>query len=260
MSTSIDKAFTDFSGRTAIVTGACRGIGAGIARRFAEAGSQVFIHYRSGEADAAAVAAEINEAGGQASTLYADLSLKPEVDEMFAKAASKGDSIDILINNAGNYPQNSLADMEEADWDFVMNANLRSTFLCTQAMTKYHSPQKGGSIINISSIEGESPTPLHSHYCSAKSAVTMFTRVSANELAQFNIRCNAVLPGLIAAPGIEENWPEGVEGWKKAAPLTRLGEPVDVANACIFLCSEAANWITGAELRVDGGVMSNKIF
>lgn len=260
MTNSISAEFTDFNERSVLVTGASRGIGAGVAKRFAEAGAHVFIHYRSDEAGAAAVQKVINDAGGKAHIVYADVTKKTDVQTMFSEIAKEVESLDVLINNAGNYPQNSLVDMEEEDWDSVINANLRSTFLCTQEFTKYTSKDKGGAIINISSIEGESPTPLHSHYCAAKSAVTMFSRVSANELAEKNVRCNVVLPGLIWAPGIEENWPEGVEGWKKAAPLTRLGQPSDIANACLFLCSEAASWITGAELRVDGGVMSNKIF
>ncbi|MCZ6674772.1 MAG: SDR family NAD(P)-dependent oxidoreductase [Verrucomicrobia bacterium] len=252
--------FTDFKGRSVIVTGASGGIGAGIAKRFAEAGAQVFIHFRSDEAGAAALVHEINDAGGQAKKVYADVSNKMDVEAMFAQISREAESLDVLINNAGNYPQNSIIDMEEEDWDSVINSNLRSTFLCTQTVTKYMSKNKGGSIVNIASIEGQSPTPLHSHYCAAKSGVIMFTRTSANELAQNNIRCNVILPGLIWAEGIEENWPEGVEGWKKAAPLTRLGQAKDVANACLFLSSDAASWITGAELRVDGGVMSNKIF
>jgi len=252
--------FTDFTGRSVLVTGASRGIGAGIAKRFAEAGAQVFIHYRSGGARAAALAAEIVESGGKATTVYADVTKKSDIEAMFAQIANETETLDVLVNNAGNYPQNTIADMAEEDWDSVLNANLRSTFLCTQAFTKQVAKEKGGSIVNIASIEGESPTPQHSHYCSAKSAVIMFTRVSANELAPYQIRCNVILPGLIWAEGIEENWPEGVEGWKKAAPLKRLGQARDVANACLFLSSEAASWITGAELRVDGGVMSNKIF
>ena len=260
MNTPSLNEFTDFSNRSVLVTGASGGIGAAIAKRFADAGARVFIHYRSDEAGATALEKEINDSGSKAHKVRADVSKKSDVEAMFAEIEKEAGSIDVLINNAGNYPQHSIVDMEEEDWDSVMNANLRSTYLCTRAFTKYVSKDTGGSIVNIASIEGQNPTPLHSHYCSAKSAVIMYSRVAANELAQYNIRCNVVLPGLIWAEGIEENWPEGVEGWKKAAPLTRLGDAKDVANACLFLSSDAANWITGAELRVDGGVMSNKIF
>lgn len=252
--------FTDFTGRSVVVTGASGVVGKGIAKRFAEAGAYVFIHYRSGESKASALESEIRELGGKAKMVQADVSKKVEVEAMFKDVASETGSIDVLINNAGNYPLSSIIDMDEEEWDSVINSNLRSTFLCTQAVIHYMQQGNGGSIVNIASIEAQSPTPLHSHYCAAKSGVIMFTRTSANELGQHNIRCNVVLPGLIWREGIEQQWPEGVEGWQKAAPLSRLGRAVDVANACMFLSSDAADWISGAELRVDGGVLSNKAF
>ena len=151
--------------------------------------------------------------------------------------------------------------MTENEWDAVVNANLRSVFLCTQAAAKHMMAQgEGGAIINISSIEGENPAPTHSHYNAAKGGVLMHTRAAAHELGPHSIRVNAVSPGLIWREGIEVAWADGVERWKKRAPLTRLGMPADVADACLFLASPAARWITGANLRVDGGVMTCQIF
>ena len=118
----------------------------------------------------------------------------------------------------------------------------------------------GGSIINIASIEAENAAPMHAHYCAAKAGVVMLTESSAQELGRHGIRVNCVSPGLIWREGIDEAWPEGVERWMKAAPLSRLGTPQDIANACLFLASNAAEWITGANLRVDGGVMTSQIF
>jgi NAD(P)-dependent dehydrogenase (short-subunit alcohol dehydrogenase family) len=138
----------------------------------------------------------------------------------------------------------------------VVDASLKSVFLCTQAAARLM-VERGiqGAIVNIASIEAESPEPDHSHYDAAKAGVLMHTRSAAFELAPHGIRVNAVSPGLIWQPGIEESWPEGVARWQAAAPLQRMGFSEDVADACLFLASPAARWITGVNLRVDGGVM-----
>ncbi|HEX7718622.1 MAG TPA: SDR family oxidoreductase, partial [Woeseiaceae bacterium] len=130
----------------------------------------------------------------------------------------------------------------------------------TQAAARQIKKSGGGSIINIGSISATVPGPEHSHYNSAKAAVVMMTRSAAQELGRFGIRVNVVSPGLIARPGIEEEWPEGVARWTAQAPLERLGQPEDVADACLFLASPAARWITGHNLLVDGGIMAAKIY
>lgn len=252
--------FTDFTDRTVVITGATGVVGAGVAERFAEAGAIVYIHYRSGKETAEQLQQEIINNGGQAKTVYADVSIKEDVQQMFATIGEANKYIDVLINNAGNYPVSHIVDMAEEEWDSVINSNMRSTFLCSQAVVPYMKEANNKSIVNVSSIESQNATPMHSHYTAAKAGINMFTRTAANEFGQYGIRCNAVLPGLIWREGIEEQWPEGVEGWKKSAPLKRLGLAEDVANACLFLSSHAASWITGAELRVDGGVLSNKAF
>jgi NAD(P)-dependent dehydrogenase (short-subunit alcohol dehydrogenase family) len=250
----------DFTGKVALVTGAGSGLGSGLALRFAQAGAQVIVHYRSSGEMAQALAAQIEGGGGQAHALQADVSVEAEVERLFAQSVEYFGRVDILINNAGSYPLHPLVEMVALDWDAVINANLRSVFLCTQAFAR-HARQRsgGGAIVNITSIEASNPAPNHSHYSAAKAGVEMFTRSAANELAAFGVRVNAVAPGLIWREGLEAAWPEGVKRWLAAAPLGRLGLPEDVADACLFLASQAARWITGASLLVDGGVMTKQI-
>ena len=251
----------DFSGQVAVVTGSGSGLGSGIALRFAEAGAKVVVNHRSSAEGAQAVVGEIEAQGGSAVALQADVSQKADVAYLVEKTVEHFGQLNILINNAGLYPLHSLLDMTEEEWDLVLDSNLRSTFLCTQAGARQMMNQgSSGAIVNIASIEAENPAPMHSHYDAAKGGVLMYTRAAAFELGPYGIRVNAVSPGLIWREGIEESWADGVARWKKAAPLERLGMPDDVADACLFLASPGARWITGVNLRVDGGVMTNQIF
>jgi NAD(P)-dependent dehydrogenase (short-subunit alcohol dehydrogenase family) len=251
----------DFSGQTVLVTGAGSGLGRGIASRFAQAGANVVVNYHTSAAGAEALASEIRAAGGRALSVQADVTQKSEVEKLIIETATTFGRLDVLINNAGIYPVATLLEMSEAEWDAVVDANLKSVFLCTQAAARQIIAQGGGgAIVNIASIEAEDPAPAHSHYNAAKGGVVMHTRSAALELAPHQIRVNAVLPGLIWTEGIEQSWPDGVARWQKAAPLVRLGMPDDVADACLFLASPAARWITGVSLRVDGGVMAQTAF
>lgn len=251
----------DLSGRVALVTGAGRGIGAAIARRLAAAGAAVGVHYRTSDSGAKEVAAAIIEARGTAILLGADLTVAREVERMFAEARAGLGRLDVLINNAGIYPLRSLTEMPEEEWDAVIDVNLKSVFLCTQSAARLMIEQgDGGAIVNIASVEGETPAPMHSHYTSAKAGALMHTRSAALELGPHGIRVNAVSPGLIWREGLEDDWPEGVERWEETAPLGRLGQPEDIADACLFLASPASRWISGATRAVDGGVLARAVF
>ncbi len=261
MNTPSPQNLLDFTGKVTLITGSGSGLGSGIALRFAEAGAAVTVNYRSSVAGAQAVVSQIEAAGGRAIALQADVTQKAEVEKLISQTIAAFGRLDVLINNAGLYPLVSLVEMSEAEWDEVLNSNLRSTFLCTQAAAKQMIAQgEGGAIVNIASIEAENPAPMHSHYNAAKGGVVMHTAAAANELGPHGIRVNSVSPGLIWREGIEQGWPDGVERFLKAAPLGRLGRPDDIADACLFLASPAARWITGANLRVDGGVMTKQIF
>lgn len=251
----------DFADKVVLVTGSGSGLGSGIATRFAQAGATVVVNYRSSADGADALVAAIKATGQNAIAVQADVTKLADVQQMVQQTVDTFGKLDVLINNAGIYPLSSLLEMAENEWDAVVDANLRSVFVCTQVASKEMVAQgAGGAIINIASIEGENPAPMHSHYNAAKGGVIMHTMAAANELGPHGIRVNVVSPGLLWREGIEEAWPEGVERWNKAAPLTRLGMADDVADACLFLASPAARWITGANLRVDGGVMTNQIF
>ncbi len=251
----------DFTGKAVVVTGGSGGIGAGIARGFAVAGANVVLGYhRSGEA-AEQVVEGLRAAGGEALAVRADVRGVAGAECLIAACVEAFGGLDVLVNNAGAYPMTALLDMTEEEWDDILDVNLRSTFACTQAAARRMvEAGTGGAIVNIASIEAENPAPMHAHYGAAKAGVVMLTRCSAAELGRHGVRVNCVSPGLIWRAGIEEAWPEGVQRWQAAAPLARLGQPQDVADACLFLASDAAGWISGAELKVDGGVMTHQIF
>lgn len=255
------SSFFDFSNKVVIVTGSGSGLGQGIARRFAEAGARVIVNYFNSEQGAQNIVHEIRARGGDAIAIQADVTKSDEVARLIAETVNAFGRADILINNAGIYPLAPFLEMTPAQWDEVVDANLHSAFLCTQAFAKQIVTQGGGgAVVNITSIEAENPAPLHAHYNAAKGGLLMLTRSTAFELGPHNIRVNAVAPGLIWREGIELGWPDGVARFQRTAPLARLGMPEDVADACLFLASPAARWITGASLTVDGGVMTHQIF
>ena len=213
----------DFGGKVVLVTGAGRGIGAGIAARFAEAGAALAVNYRTSEAGALRVVKRARALQRRALAVRADVCRQREVEDLIAATVKSFGRLDILINNAGTYPMASLLDMEVEEWESVLNTNLRSVHLCTQAAARQMIGQgRGGAVVNIASIEAEDPAPRHSHYDAAKGGVVMYTRAAALELGRYDIRVNAVSPGLIWSPGIEESWPDGVERYRRSAPLGRL--------------------------------------
>jgi NAD(P)-dependent dehydrogenase (short-subunit alcohol dehydrogenase family) len=237
----------DLEGLVALVTGASGNIGAGIARRLHEAGGSVVAH---GRRDAPAVAAELGE---RVAPVTGDV--ERDAAAICAAAVEAFGRLDVVVNNAGIQPVAPLAELGNEEVVEMLRLNVAGV----AAMTREAALQmpSGGAIVNISSIEGLQPAPLHSHYSASKAAVIMHTRSAALELGPRGIRVNCVSPGLIDAPGLEEAWPEGVERWRTAAPLHRLGTPGDVADAVVFLVSPAARWISGANLVVDGGVLAH---
>ncbi|MFG2789169.1 SDR family NAD(P)-dependent oxidoreductase [Streptomyces sp. NPDC048419] len=240
-------------GQAALVTGAGGGIGRGIALRFAQEGAAVALHCRTALAPARELAARIEESGGRAVVLRADLTDEDACRRVVGEAAEWGGGLDALVNNAGVRPVRELPGMTAAEWRAVVDTNLSSVFACTQAAAEVMR-ERGGSVTHIASVEGRQPAALHAHYSASKAAVVMHARAAALEYGGSGIRVNTVSPGLIRREGLEEAWPEGVRRWQEAAPLGRLGRAEDVGNACVFLASRLASWVTGHDLVVDGGV------
>jgi NAD(P)-dependent dehydrogenase (short-subunit alcohol dehydrogenase family) len=251
----------DLRGQVALVTGAGRGLGRGIATRLAAAGARVVVHYRGHPDEAKEAVRDITRAGGEAVAKGADLTQETDVAELVSETTKVFGRLDLVVNNAGVYPMAPVVDMRVGDWDAVMADNLRSAFLCLQAGARQMIAQgHGGAIVNVTSIESVAPLPAHAHYGTSKAGLEALTRASAQELGLHGIRVNAVAPGLIWREGIEAAWPDGVERWKRASPLGRLGQPDDVADACLFLAGKASRWITGTTLVVDGGVLTRPPF
>ena len=248
--------YSDLDGRTVIVTGASQGIGAAIARAYATAGAKVVVHYRSSREPAEEIVNSISKHGGNAVAIAAALNQVDDVDRLFAAVTDTYGNADVLINNAGSFPNSPLLDLGLDDWQRMYADNVESTFLCTKAASNTMKDAGGGSIINIASTSAINPGSDHAHYNSAKAAVVMLTQSAAQELGQYNIRVNAVAPGLVYRPGLEEQWPDGFNRYCNAAPLSCVVQPEDIANACLFLSSDKAARITGVTLPVDAGVLT----
>lgn len=238
-------------GQVALITGAGGGLGRGIALRFAEQGAAVALHCRTSVESAREVAAEI----GESVVLRGDLTVEEECRRVVREAAEWGGGrLTALVNNAGAQPVRDLPGMTAAEWRAVVDANLTSVFACTQAAAEIMRRQDGGgSVTHIASVEARLPAEGHAHYAASKAAVVMHARSAALEYGPGGIRVNTVSPGLIERDGLAEAWPEGVRRWRRASALGRLGRPEDVGDACVFLASSLASWITGHDLVVDGG-------
>lgn len=240
------SALLGLSGQTVLVTGASGNIGAAIATRLAEAGADIIAHFHRNESAAAALVERL----GTGQTAQANLADEADVDALFA-----GVRPSMVVHNAAAQPVKAIADMSYSDWRAVIAANLDSAFLVTQRAAKAWSEAgDAGAIVNIGSIEGLDPAIGHAHYATSKAGLTMLTRAAALEFGAANIRINCVSPGLIDRDGLVDDWPDGVDRWVERAPLGRLGTPIDVADAVLFLLSPAARWISGANLVVDGGM------
>lgn len=250
-----DPLLPDLTGRVAAVTGASRGIGAGIARRFAAAGAHVLVGYRSDAESAHRTAAALtgDGAGARAVAAQVDVTDVQSCAAFVARAVAEFGALDTMVNNAGVQPVVALAEMTADQWHDVMHTNAGGTFAVTQAAAAAMR-ERGGSIVHIASIEGTRPAPGHAHYAAAKAAVIMHAKAAALEYGEFGIRVNAVSPGLIDRPGLADEWPDGVARYRAAAPLGRLGTADEIGDACVFLSSDLARWVTGTDLVVDGGM------
>jgi NAD(P)-dependent dehydrogenase (short-subunit alcohol dehydrogenase family) len=235
--------------KTAIVTGAGKGIGRGIAIALAQVGYNVVVSDIIQE-DAELVAKELETLGAKALAVKCDVSNKSEVANLFSKTAGEFGKADVLVNNAGVYPFIPFAKMQEADWEKVMNINLKSVFLCSQEALK--TMPEGGRIINISSIASVVGFEGLVHYCASKGGVNGMIRALALELAPKKITVNAVAPGAIDTPGAKST-EEAQKQTIALIPLARMGKPEDIANAVVFLASDKSSYITGQVIIVDGG-------
>ena len=248
-------------GKVALVTGASAGIGRGVATRLSDAGAAIAVHYRGGKEDADALASTLRGKGRNSLSVYAELSDSQSVERAIGTITDELGTIDILVNNAARQTHAGFEEMSIEEWRVMMATNLEGVFIVTKAVVAGMVARgSGGAIVNIASIEGLQPAPTHGHYAVSKAGLIMFTRAGALQYGKHGIRVNAVSPGVIRRDGIEEAWPEGVARWMKAAPLGRMGEDEDVADAVLFLASPASRWITGANLVVDGGVTSTPAF
>lgn len=239
----------------AIVTGGARGIGRAIALELARAGAKVVVNY-AGRADKAEETVQlIREAGSDALAVQADVSQAAEVERVLKTATEAFGKVDILVNNAGITRDNLILRMKEADWDAVLDTNLKGMFLCTKAVSKGMLKQRSGVIINISSVVGLSGNAGQANYAAAKAGVLGFTKSMAKELAPRGIRVNAVAPGYIMTDMTETLAEEVKNQILGGIPLSRIGNPEEVAQAVLFLASPAASYITGQTLCVDGGMV-----
>ncbi|MCS7459499.1 3-oxoacyl-[acyl-carrier-protein] reductase [Paenibacillus doosanensis] len=242
------------TGRTALVTGASRGIGRAIALVLAEAGADVAVNYAGSEAAAADVVSRIEAMGRKAFKIKADVSSSQEVDDMFKQVLEHFGKLDILVNNAGITRDNLIMRMKEEEFDQVIATNLKGVFNCVKAATRPMMKQRYGRIINISSVVGALGNPGQANYVAAKAGVIGMTKATAKELASRGITVNAVAPGFIETDMTDKLSEDMRSSLLQQIPLARLGQPDDIAKAVRFLASDDASYMTGQTIHVDGGM------
>jgi len=242
-------------GKVAIVTGASKGIGAGIAKAFAAQGASVVVNYASSKASADAVVAEITRAGGKAVAVQGSVAKEAEVKQLFAESHEAFGRLDILVNNAGVYQFGALEDVTESEFHRQFDTNVLGPILATREAVKRF-PSEGGSVINVSSIASEKGLPGATIYGATKGALDQVTRTHAIELAPKKIRVNTIAPGGVETEGTHSAGIIGSDMETQmiaGTPLGRMGQPDDVADVAVFLASDASRWITGDRIRVAGG-------
>jgi 3-oxoacyl-[acyl-carrier protein] reductase len=244
------------AGKNALVTGASRGIGRAIAQAFAREGANVAFTWLSSESQAKALEAELSSAGVKAAGFRSDAAVFAEAEKLVAGVLEKFGALEILVNNAGITRDNLLMRMSEEQFDEVLRVNLKSVFNLTKASMRQFLKQRGGSIINLSSVVGVKGNAGQANYAASKAGIIGFTKSVALELGSRNIRCNAVAPGFIETEMTEALDAATVQGWREAIPLKRGGTPADVAELAVFLASDRSSYITGQVIHVDGGMLT----
>ena len=243
-------------GRNALVTGASKGVGKGIALALGRAGCNVAVNYFSDVQGADATVAELLKMGVDAFPVFGNVGSASEVKEMFAELDERFQAIDILVNNAGVQTWGPLLDLEEAEWDRVIDTNLKGCFLCTQAAGRRMRSRSTGVIVNIGSGSNKLPFLNLASYTTSKGGVEMLTKAAAVELGPHGIRVNCVAPGAIAIERTEQEAPGYSDAWAKITPLRRIGTPKDVGDLVVFLATEEASFITGQTIWVDGAAFT----
>jgi len=244
------------NGKVAVVTGASKGIGSGIAKQLAAEGAAVVVNYASSKTDADRVVDEITKRGGKAVAVQGNVAKKKEVEQLFAATKKAFGKIDILVNNAGVYRFEPLEAVTEDEFHRQFNTNVLGLILATQEAAKYFGPE-GGSVINISSLASSATPPMTVVYSATKGAVDAITGVLANELGPKGIRVNAINPGPVATEGFDAGGFAGSDFEKQTTartPLGRIGQTDDIAPAAVFFASDDSGWITGETLLIAGGL------
>ncbi len=240
-------------GKVAIITGSSKGIGRTLALGFARSGASVVLAARTAT-DLETVAGEIKAHGGRTMVIPTDVTREAQVRQMVERTVKEFGHVDVLVNCAGGGRYVPLAEMSEEAWDEMLDCNLKSVYLCCRAVGRVMVAQRTGSIINFSSGSAVAPVPRLVHYCAAKAGVDQFTRTLAAEWGPFNVRVNAISPGLINTQhNVDVMGASAVERYAKAIPIGRIGQPEDILGLAIFLASEASAFITGAVIPVSGG-------
>jgi NAD(P)-dependent dehydrogenase (short-subunit alcohol dehydrogenase family) len=244
------------SGKAALVTGASKGIGKGIALELAREGADVAVNYHSDRPGADAVAGEIRALGRRAIAVGANVAVSSEIDRMFDSVLKEFSRLDILVNNAGVQTWKALLDLQEREWDRVLDTNLKGCFLCTQRAAHHMKQQRSGRIVNIGSGCNKIAFPHLVDYTASKGGIEMFTKVAAAELGPYGITVNCVAPGAIEIERTKQEAGDYAGTWAALTPLGRIGTPLDVARAVVFFASDDADFITGQTLWVDGGLFT----
>ncbi|MBP0724878.1 3-oxoacyl-[acyl-carrier-protein] reductase [Bacillus sp. RG28] len=243
------------TGKVALITGGSRGIGKAIALTLAKNGADVIVNFSGNEQAANEVVNEIQSLGRQAISIKANVANSDEVTSMMKQAVDTFGKVDILVNNAGITRDGLLLRMKDADWDDVINTNLKGVFLCTKAVAKHMTRQRSGRIINITSVVGQIGNPGQINYVAAKAGVIGVTKTAARELASRQITVNAIAPGFIETDMTNELSETVKSQMLSNIPLQSFGQPEDIANAVLFLAADASRYITGQTINVDGGLV-----